>query len=186
MKEILVTSGANGALNSFIMALCNEGDEMVVFEPAFPLYMDHLEMAGGTLKSVPLVEKDGLWEFDPADLRAALSDKTKLLAINSPHNPTGKCFTRAEQEAITEILKDFPNCIVISDEVYDKLTFDGLEHVPYASIGDNWHRTVTMYSGGKMFLATGWKIGWAIGPERIVRLGGIINNTSAYCANHPG
>lgn len=125
MKEILVTSGANGALSSFIMALCNEGDEMVVFEPAFPLYFDHLEMAGGTLKPVALVEQDGNWTLNVEALRAALSEKTKLLIINSPHNPTGKCFTLEEQMAITEVLKDFPNCVVLSDEVYDSLIFDG-------------------------------------------------------------
>ena len=75
--------------------------------------------------------------------------------------------------------------MVLSDEVYDFLTFDGLEHIPFASIGDNWHRTITVYSGGKLLNATGWKVGWAIGPERILRLGAIINNTTSYCTNSP-
>ena len=97
-KEILVTSGANGSLSSYILALVNPGDEMVLFEPTFPMYFDHLQMAGGTLKSVPLKVKEGLWTFDPKDLKAVLSSKTKLLILNSPHNPTGKCFTREELE----------------------------------------------------------------------------------------
>lgn len=75
--------------------------------------------------------------------------------------------------------------MVLSDEVYDFLTFDGLEHIPFASIGDNWNRTVTVYSGGKLLNATGWKVGWAIAPEKILRLGGIINNTVSYCTNSP-
>lgn len=124
--------------------------------------------------------------FDPEVLRSTLSEKTKVLILNSPHNPTGKCFSLEEQEKITEILKDFPNVVVISDEVYDFLTFDGLKHIPFSSIGDNWNRTVTIYSGGKLLNATGWKVGWAIAPEKILRLGGIINNTTAYCCNNPG
>lgn len=105
--------------------------------------------------------------------------------INSPHNPTGKCFSLEEYEQISSILEDYPNCIVLSDEVYDKLTYGGVEHIPFASIGDNWKKTVSIYSGGKMFMATGWKVGWAVGPEYIIRLGGIINNTTTYCTNNP-
>ena len=75
--------------------------------------------------------------------------------------------------------------MVLSDEVYDFLTFDGLKHIPFASIGDNWHKTISVYSGGKLLNATGWKVGWSVGPERLVRLMGIINNTTCYCTNHP-
>jgi len=106
--------------------------------------------------------------------------------LNTPHNPTGKVFTREELEEITSILKDFPDCMVLADEVYDFLTYDGLEHTRFATIGDNWNRTVTVYSGGKKFNATGWKVGWAIGHQKLVRLGGILNNTSFYCQNTPG
>ena len=105
--------------------------------------------------------------------------------MNSPHNPTGKCFSRDELEQISEVLKEFPDVVVLSDEVYDFLTFDGKPHIPFATIGDNWNRTVTVYSGGKLINATGWKVGWSIAPERILRLGGIINNTTSYCTNNP-
>ena len=115
-----------------------------------------------------------------------MSEKTKVLILNTPHNPTGKCFSREEIETISEILDDYPNVVVLSDEVYDFLTFDGHEHIPFAAVGNNWHRTVSIYSGGKLLMATGWKIGWAIGPERIIKLGGIIHNTVTYCLNNPG
>ena len=124
MREILVTVGANGALNSYIMALCNEGDEMVAFEPSFPMYFDHIDVAGGTVKTVPLEEKDGQWNLNIDAFRAVLSEKTKLIIMNSPHNPTGKCFTLEEQTQISEVLKDFPDIVVLSDEVYDRLIFD--------------------------------------------------------------
>lgn len=115
-----------------------------------------------------------------------MSAKTKVLIINSPHNPTGKVFTRKELETITEILEDFPHIVVFSDEVYEFLTFDEREHVYFATIGDNFKKTISIYSGGKLLSCTGWKVGWVIGPEYIVRLGGIIANTVFYCFNTPG
>ena len=123
--------------------------------------------------------------LDIERLRQTLTSKTRCLIFNTPHNPTGKCFTRQEQQAITDVLKDFPRCVVITDEVYDFLTFDGLDHVPFASIGDNFKRTVTIKSGGKLLNCTGWKVGWAIGPAELIRLGGIMSNTTVYCTNHP-
>lgn len=183
----MVTGGANGAIGSFIAALVNPGDEIVCFEPGFPMYFDHAAMNGGVLKTVPLTVNDGGdWAFDFEVFRSALTDKTTFLILNSPHNPTGKCFTEAEMITISDILdKDFPNVVVLSDEVYDFLTFDDNKHIPFATIKDNWYRTVSVYSGGKLLNATGWKVGWAIGPEKIIRLAGIINNTTTYCTNTP-
>jgi aspartate/methionine/tyrosine aminotransferase len=86
---------------------------------------------------------------------------------------------------ISEVLQDFPNVVVLADEVYDFLTFDSHEHVSFATLGDNWHKTITIYSGGKLMNATGWKVGWSIGPANIIYLGGIIYNTSNYCTNTP-
>ena len=96
------------------------------------------------------------------------------MILNSPHNPTGKVFDIKELEIISEILNDFPEVLVIADEVYEFLTFDNRKHHYFASIGDNWTRTVTIFSGGKLFCCTGWRIGWVIGPEPLLRLGGII------------
>lgn len=146
------------------------------------MYLDHLQFASAKLNTVPLeVGPEKKWVFNPDLLRAALSDKTRLLILNTPHNPTGKCFNREELETITEILQEYPKCRVLSDEVYDFLTFDGEEHVPFASIGDNWTKTISIYSGGKLMNATGWKIGWAIAHPKLLRLGGIINNNIFYC-----
>ena len=183
--EILISGGANGALSSFVSALCNEGDELLLFEPAYPAYYDYVELAGAKMKTVPLTVKEGEWVFDAQQVRAALSDKTKVFVLNTPHNPTGKCFTREEQETLTEILKDFPHVVVIADEVYDFLTFDNKEHVRFATIGDNWNRTITMYSGGKLLNCTGWKVGWSIGPQKLIRLGGIVNNVTTFSTNTP-
>lgn len=98
LNEVMVTQGANGGLNSFIMAFVNEGDEIAMFEPSFPMYFDHIRIAGGVVKTVPLEFKEDTWKFDPENLRKALSDKTTVFIFNNPNNPTGKCFTREEIE----------------------------------------------------------------------------------------
>ena len=190
MKEVLVSHGANTLLNVFCAALLNAGDECVSFEPHFPTYLDHIEMAGGKPQFCPLrYDKEAkIWKYDINELRAALGrEKCKLFIFNSPHNPTGKVFTLEEITEIGEMIeKEFPHIVVISDEVYDFLTFDGRKHIPFASVGNNWERTVSLYSGGKLFSATGWKLGWAIGPAPIIHMGAIISNTVFYTGNTPG
>jgi len=120
-------------------------------------------------------------------LRTALSSpKVKVFLLNTPHNPTGKVFTADELMTITKILEDFPDIIVISDEVYDFLTFDDREHIHFATIRENWGKTISVFSGGKLFNATGWKIGWAIAPKPLIYMGGVIANTAVYCLNVPG
>lgn len=139
------------------------------------------------MKTVPLrCDEEDRWTFDPEELRKVLSrPKAKVLILNSPHNPTGKVFSRHEMEVITEILESLPHIVVLSDEVYGDLAFDGREHIPFASIGNNWERTVTLYSGGKLFNCTGWKVGWSIGPSSLIRLGALISNTITYTQNTP-
>ena len=186
MKNIVVGLGANGALASFISALCNKGDEVVTFCPMFPMYIDHIEMSGAKMNSVPLEYKNGKWVFDPKKLKAALSRKqTKVLLINTPHNPTGKVFSREEMQTISDILDDCPQVVTLSDEVYDFLAFDGLKHISFATVGNNWDRTVSIFSGGKMLNCTGWKVGWAIGPTYLIGLGSIIANSVYYTFNMP-
>lgn len=107
------------------------------------------------------------------------------MILNTPHNPTGKCFSKEELQTITDILADFPDCLVLSDEVYDFLTFDNTEHVRFATLGNNWDKTVSVYSGGKLFNATGWKVGWAIANPKLLKLGGILNNCITYSCNSP-
>ena len=112
-----------------------------------------------------LSAEDGIWRFDPAVLRAELSKPTtKVFLINTPHNPTGKVFSVEEMQQISDILDDCPHVLALSDEVYNFLTYDGVEHHCFATVGNNWNRTVTIFSGGKLMRATGWKLGWVIGP----------------------
>lgn len=188
MKNILVTQGANGALMSFINAYCNKGDEVVCFEPMFPLYIDHSEFAGGKVRGVPLtLDDNGIWRFDAEQLKDALKRPTsKVFVFNTPHNPTGKVFSVEEMQQISDILDECPHVLTLSDEVYDFLTFDGLTHTSFATVGNNWNRTISIFSGGKLFNATGWKIGWTIGPEKLIYNGGIVANAVFYCFNTPG
>ena len=178
MDEVIVTQGASGAINSYIAAFANKGDEVVLFEPMWSIYMDHVEIAGAISKTVPLRCIDGIWKFNPEELRAALKrPECKIFLFNSPHNPTGKVFTLEEMQIISDILDECPHVIVIYDAVYENLVFDDKKHYYFGSIGNNWDRTISTFSGGKFFSATGWKIGWAIGSKRLIYFGGIIANT---------
>lgn len=169
MEEVLVTQGAGGAIHSFIQAFANKGDEVVLFEPMWSIYMDHVEIAGATSNAVPLRYSDGIWRFNEEELRAALKrPQCKILLFNSPHNPTGKVFTLKEMQIISDILDECPHVIVIYDAVYENLVFDDRKHLYFGSIGNNWDRTISTFSGGKFFSATGWKVGWAIGPKRLI------------------
>ena len=127
--------------------------------------MDQVEMAGGKTRTVTLKCIDKKWSFNPDELRAALKrPEVKVFILNSPHNPTGKVFTIEEMQIISDILDECPHVITLFDAVYETLTFDDHKHHNFAAIGHNWDRTISVYSGGKFFSATGWKIGWAIGP----------------------
>ena len=144
-------------------------------------------LSRATIKSVQLVvDADLKWQLDFDSLEKAMSDKTRILLLNTPNNPTGKVFTREELEKISAILDKYPRCFVLSDEVYDFLPFEGREHVHFATIGDNWKRTISVFSGGKMFNCTGWKIGWGIGPKQLVRQAVIMNDSINFCNNVPG
>ena len=186
MTEIAVCNGANGTLDAFMQGLAHEGDEIVTIEPFFPQYIGHAVLSRANLKSARLVlDKDDKWQIDFESLEAAMSEKTRILVINTPQNPTGKVFTKEELEKISAIVDKYPRCFVISDEVYDFLAFDGREHLHFAAIGDNWKRTISIFSGGKMFNCTGWKCGWGIGPRELVRQAVIMNDTINFCTNIP-
>ena len=168
-SEILVTVGASEALYLALMTYVNPGDEVLVIEPAFDLYYGAINMAGGVTKGVTLKpSKDGFY-LDPADLDAQMSSKTKVLMLNSPHNPSGKVFTQEEYLEIAKVLSKYPDCIVVSDEVYEHLVYDGNQHVPFASIPGMSERTLSIYSSGKTFSITGWKVGWIIGKQELIR-----------------
>ncbi|NUO58628.1 MAG: pyridoxal phosphate-dependent aminotransferase [Hamadaea sp.] len=165
--EVVMTAGATEAIAATLLALCEPGDEVVLFEPYYDSYLANVAMAGATHRAVPLRPSEDGFAFDPDDLRRAVSGRTRMIVLNSPHNPTGKVFTRAELELIAQVCVE-RDLIAVTDEVYEYLTYDGLEHVPLASLPGMRERTVTISSAGKTFSCTGWKIGWALGPAELV------------------
>jgi aspartate/methionine/tyrosine aminotransferase len=160
-QEVTVTSGATEAIFDAIQAFLGPGDELISFEPFYDSYPTSATLAGGRLVPVTLRPPD--WSFDPDELRAAFSPRTRALLLNTPHNPTGKVFTRRELESIGALCQEY-DVVAITDEVYDRITFDGAEHVSLATLPGMWERTLTINSTGKTFSMTGWKIGYAIGP----------------------
>jgi N-succinyldiaminopimelate aminotransferase len=168
--EILITVGATEAVSATILALCEPGDEVIVLEPYYDVYAAATALAGATRVAVPLrPEPDGgRFALDPDALRAAVTPRTRLLLVNSPHNPTGTVLTRAEFEAIAELCRD-RDLIAVTDEVYEHLTFDGTRHIALATLPGMRERTVSVSSGGKTFSVTGWKIGWICAPAELIR-----------------
>ncbi len=155
--EVLVTAGATEAIAAALLALCEPGDEVVMLEPYYDSYAACVAMAGATRKVVTLRPPD--YAFDPDDLRAAITPRTRAILLNSPHNPTGAVLSRAQLEVVARLCVEH-DLIAITDEVYEHLTYDGVEHVPLATLPGMRDRTVTISSAGKTFSFTGWKIGW--------------------------
>jgi N-succinyldiaminopimelate aminotransferase len=169
-NEVLVTAGATEAIAASLLAFVRPGDEVVMFEPYYDSYAAGVALTGGNRRVVTLrPPADGQigFQFDIDELRAAVTAKTKVLLLNTPHNPTGKVFTRTELMQIAEVALDH-DLLVISDEVYEHLTFDGVQHIPIASLPGMADRTVTISSGGKTFSFTGWKVGWACGRSELI------------------
>ena len=166
--EIVVTAGATEALAGALLGMLDAGDEVVVFEPMYDSYQACIALAGARAVPVLLAPDDeGRYVFDPADLRTAVTERTKLILLNTPHNPTGKVFTFDELTTIAEVALE-RDLIVVTDEVYEHLLFDDRQHVPISTLPSMAERTLTISSGGKTFHTTGWKIGWMSGPEPLV------------------
>jgi N-succinyldiaminopimelate aminotransferase len=166
--EVLVTAGATEALAGALLGMLDDGDEVVVFEPMYDSYQACIALAGA--RAVPVLLRpgaDGRYAFDPDELRGAISPRTRLILLNSPHNPTGKVFDRAELETIAAVAAE-QDVVVVTDEVYEHLVFPGAAHVPIATLPGMAERTLTISSGGKTFSTTGWKIGWMCGPAPLV------------------
>jgi N-succinyldiaminopimelate aminotransferase len=162
--EVLVTAGATEAIAAAMLAMVDTGDEVIALEPYYDSYVASIVMAGGVRVPVTLRAPD--FRLDVDRLRAAVSSRTRLILLNSPHNPTGTVLTRDELAAVAEVAIEH-DLIVVTDEVYEHLVYDG-EHVPIATLPGMWERTLTISSAGKTFAMTGWKIGWATGPAALV------------------
>jgi N-succinyldiaminopimelate aminotransferase len=168
--EVAVTAGATEAVAAAILALCEPGDEVVCFEPYYDSYAASITLAGAVRRPVTLRPgPSGRYEFDPAELRAAFGRRTRLVLLNSPHNPTGKVFTPAELEMIAGLCREF-DVFAVTDEVYEHLVFpdSAAPHLPLATLPGMRERTLRISSAGKTFSCTGWKIGWATGPARLI------------------
>jgi N-succinyldiaminopimelate aminotransferase len=158
--EVLVTAGATEAIAASLIALVEPGDEVVMFEPYYDSYAACIAMAGGRRRTVTLEREGTGWAFDADALAAAITPRTRVILLNTPHNPTGKVFTVEELDVVAEIARRH-DLVVVCDEVYEHLTFDGRPHVPLATRPGMRERTITISSAGKTFSVTGWKIGWA-------------------------
>jgi N-succinyldiaminopimelate aminotransferase len=164
---VLVTAGATEAIAAAVLALAGAGDEVVMFEPYYDSYAATVALAGARRRVVTLHPGDTGWRFDANEFRAAITQQTKVILLNTPHNPTGKVFTPDELAVIADAAIEH-DLVVVSDEVYEHLTFDGRAHVPIATLPGMAARTVTIGSAGKTFSVTGWKIGWVTAPPALV------------------
>jgi N-succinyldiaminopimelate aminotransferase len=167
--EVLVTAGATEAIAAALLALVEPGDEVIAFEPYYDSYAACIAMAGGRRVPVTLraQEDEGRFRLDLDELRDAVTDRTRLLLINTPHNPTGTVLTREELAAIAELAVE-RDLLVVTDEVYEHLVFDDAEHLPLATFPGMRERTVTISSSGKTFSFTGWKVGWVTAAPELV------------------
>ena len=180
--DVVVTTGASEAIAATLLALVTTGDEVVMFDPAFDLYQADVALAGAASVSVALASPD--LRPDLTALAAAITPRTRLILINSPHNPTGIVFTRAELEGIARIAVDH-DLLVLADEAYEHLWFDDFRHIPIATLPGMWERTVTIGSGGKSFSFTGWKVGWATGPAYLIDAVKVVRQHLSFVSSGP-
>lgn len=167
--EVLITVGATEAVSAAILALVQPSDEVVLFQPYYDSYVAAIALAGA--RRVPVLLRPerpgGRFTFDPDELRRAITPRTRLLLLNSPHNPTGTVLTEGELRVIADLAVEH-DLLVVTDEVYEYLTYDGSHHVPIATFPGMRERTVSISSAGKTFSATGWKVGWLLAPVELV------------------
>jgi N-succinyldiaminopimelate aminotransferase len=179
--EVFVTVGATEALAATLLGICEAGDEVVTFEPYFDVYAAAIALAGAERRVVTLHTPD--YSFSPDALRAAVTDRTRAILLNSPHNPTGKVFTHDELTFIAELCIDH-DLICITDEVYEHLVFDG-EHLPMATLPGMRDRTILISSAGKSFSTTGWKTGWVCAPEPLLAAVRTVKQFLTYSSSAP-
>lgn len=182
--EVLVTAGATEAIAAALLALLEPGDEVVALEPYYDSYAACIAMAGGTRVPVTLRPDGGAFRLDLDELRAAVTPRTRLLLVNTPHNPTGTVLTRAELTAIAELAVE-RDLLVVTDEVYEHLVYDTAEHIPLATLPGMRGRTVTIGSAGKTFSFTGWKVGWVTGAPDLVAAVRSAKQFLTYVASGP-
>lgn len=180
--DVCVATGASEAIAATLLALVEEGDEVVMFSPWFDLYAAAISLAGATRVEVPLTAGD--FRPDAEALRAAITPRTRLLLLNSPHNPTGSVFTRDELLAIADVVREH-DLWVLADEAYEHLVYSGSEHIPFSTLPGMFERTVTIGSAGKSLSMTGWKVGWASGPTDLIAAVRVPRQHLSYVSGGP-
>jgi len=180
-KEVCVFSGASEALFCAVMSLCREG-EIITFEPFFDVYPGYALAAGAQFKTVALQAPH--WNFDVESLEKAISPKTKAILLNTPHNPTGKVFSRTELESIAKLAIQH-DILVITDEVYEEIVFETHEHISMAQIPGMKERTLLITSASKTYSVTGWKVGYALGAEDLLSKMRIVHEHIVFCSASP-
>ncbi|TDB86595.1 putative succinyldiaminopimelate transaminase DapC [Actinomadura sp. KC216] len=182
--EVFVTVGATEGIAASVLALAGPGDEVIVFEPYYDSYAAVIALAGAVRRPVTLRPVEERFTFDPDELRAAVGPRTRAVLVNSPHNPAGTVFTRAELETIAGVCREH-DLVAITDEVYEYLTFDDAEHIPLATLDGMRERTVSVSSAGKSFSVTGWKTGWVTAPAPYVRAVQTVKQFLTFTASAP-
>ncbi|MEU8587063.1 pyridoxal phosphate-dependent aminotransferase [Streptomyces sp. NPDC048664] len=182
--EVLVTAGATEAIAAALLALLEPGDEVIALEPYYDSYAASIAMAGGRRVPVTLRPHEGAFRLDLDELRDAVTDRTRLLLINTPHNPTGTVLSREELAAVAALAVE-RDLLVVTDEVYEHLVFDDAEHVPLATFPGMRERTVTIGSAGKTFSFTGWKVGWVTAAAPLVTAVRSAKQFLTYVASGP-
>ncbi|KAJ8980218.1 hypothetical protein NQ317_010214 [Molorchus minor] len=185
--EILATLGASEALFCAVSGLVDQGDEVIIIEPYFDVYVPLIKMAGGTPRFIALKPKPSTnnlsssadWSFDVKELESLFNEKTKVIIVNTPNNPLGKVFDRSELTLIADLCKKW-DVVCITDEVYEWMVFKPKEHIRMAGLPGMWERTVTVGSAGKTFCMTGWKVGWVYGPTRLLRSLQIVHQSAVF------
>ena len=181
-SEITVTAGATQAIFTAISAFVNQGDEVIVFKPAYDCYEPAISVQGGTI--VPIALKGQNFSIDWEEVQSKITAKTKMVIINSPHNPSGTILSREDMLQLQTALEG-TNCILLSDEVYEHIVFDGQSHESVAKYPGLAERSLLCASFGKTFHVTGWKIGYVTGPEALIHEFNKVHQYNVFCVNHP-
>lgn len=182
LRHITVTCGVTEAIIAAFMGIANAGDEVVIIEPYHENYVAAAIFAGAKPVFVPLVPPH--YELDLDRLRKAFSNKTRAILLNTPHNPTGRVFTRAEMQGVAALCMEF-NAVCVTDEIYDHIVYDGREHIPMATLDGMYERTITVNGLGKTFALTGWRLGYACAPEPYSQALRTVHDFTTICAAAP-
>ena len=203
LNEVLISNDAVNILYSVITSLVRQGDEVIVIEPFYDCYLPQAQFSGAKVIGVPMIQpefikksefetlsKDKIinneWKFDFERLEKSLSDKTRLLILNTPNNPTGKILSHEELTQISKILTKYPDVIIIMDEVYEHMVYDQHNYLPrMANVEGMWDRTISLMSAGKFLSATGIRIGWCIGPQKLLKIVNTVHQYNSFCLHDP-